>query len=236
VSESSRASLVALSAAVLALLLVDCGLAGSPSSGGAGGASSASSAVGSTGARGGGGGAAGGGGASTGGGGAQASSSRSASSGAGGATPTDVVIEAEDYDSIAAAGGHAWSSATDVPGYSGAAFMQCGPGTGATCTDTTMLDTCAPEMKYGFTLAAPGQYWFQVRMWADTTSDDSIWYGLDGAVDPNPIDAPQDSTWHWNTGDSFNLVAGGHTLTLWQRECGARVDVVALTTTPTPPP
>jgi hypothetical protein len=37
-------------------------------------------------------------------------------------------------------------------------------------------------------------------------------------------------------GDNFSLGAGPQTLHVWQRECGARVDVVALTTSSTPPP
>jgi len=50
------------------------------------------------------------------------------------------------------------------------------------------------------------------------------------------MNLPNDGTWHWTTGDSFNLGAGLHTLHVWQCEAGARVDVVALTTNSTPPP
>jgi len=41
--------------------------------------------------------------------------------------------------------------------------------------------------------------------------------------------------WHWTTGDSFNFGAGPHTLHVWQREAGARVDIVPLTTSASPP-
>lgn len=59
---------------------------------------------------------------------------------------------------------------------------------------------------------------------------------IDGVPDPNAMNLPNDGTWHWTTGDSFNLGAGLHTLHVWQCEAGARVDVVALTTNSTPPP
>jgi hypothetical protein len=46
-----------------------------------------------------------------------------------------------------------------------------------------------------------------------------------------------DSMWHWVTSTgTFTLPPGMHTLTLWQREAGARVDVVALTRSMMPPP
>jgi len=152
------------------------------------------------------------------------------------ASLADLVIEAEAFSSTTKPGAPAWMLKTDVAGYSGTGFMELGPGTGAACTDTTILATCAASMTYQISIAAAATYHFQVRMFATTTAEDSLWYGLDGVVVTTAIDAPDDGMWDWITGATLQLTPGNHAITLWQRESGARVDRLALTTSATPPP
>jgi hypothetical protein len=124
---------------------------------------------------------------------------------------------------------------TDEAGYSGASFMQCLPNNGAACDPATEAPNCGPSLVYPIAIAQPGTYFFHARTLARTTGDDSIWYGIDGVPHPNALDVPSDGAWHWNTGDGLSLGTGVHTLHVWQREGGARVDVVALTTSSMPP-
>lgn len=147
-----------------------------------------------------------------------------------------LVLEAEAFSSMTVPTDHQWTSATDETGYSGASFMQCLPNNGAACPDAGQVPVCGASLVYQIAIAQPASYFFHVRTLAHTKSDDSIWYGLDGVVDPKAMDLPNDGTWRWTTGDSFSLGAGPHTLHVWQREGGARVDVVALTTSSSPPP
>ena len=148
---------------------------------------------------------------------------------------TGFVIEAESATSSTMPAAHQWMAETTIAGYSGASFMQCMPNDGGPCPDSTQLATCAASLVYHIDVVTAGTYYFHVRMLAQTTADDSIWYGIDGVPDPTPIDHLEDGTWRWDTGDSFALAAGPHTLHVWQREGGARVDVVALTPSMSPP-
>ena len=41
---------------------------------------------------------------------------------------------------------------------------------------------------------------------------------------------PVEGTWHWVKGDTFTLTAGKHTITIFNREDGVRLDQFLLTT------
>lgn len=148
-----------------------------------------------------------------------------------------LVIEAEQFTTTTMPGANAWTAQTDQPGFSGTAFMQCGPGTGAYCPNDAALETCAATLVYTLQVTAAGTYYVHVRGLAFGTSDDSVWYGVDGPAAADSLDVIHDSQWHWTTGaTTYALAAGAHTLTIWQRECGARADVVAVTPSAMPPP
>jgi hypothetical protein len=143
--------------------------------------------------------------------------------------PDEIVIEAESYttkqDTLSM-----WSLQTSISGASGSAFMQCGPGTGTFCANDATLTSCAASMRYTFTLTGGATYYVHVRMYAFSAADDTIWYGIDDAPAADALNVSQDSQWHWVTGTTtYPLPPGPHSLTVWQRECGAKVDVVAVT-------
>ena len=148
--------------------------------------------------------------------------------------PTSFVVEAESFTTITATTGYAWMMMSDVAGYSGTSFMQCVPNSGGFC-DVTAGATCA-HLGYAIVLGATGTYYVHVRMYATSTSDDSAWSGLDGVPGTAALQPAHDAAWHWVTGAATSISAGPHTIDLWQRECGARADVVALTPSATPPP
>ncbi|MEP6863604.1 MAG: hypothetical protein ABJE66_23465 [Deltaproteobacteria bacterium] len=147
-----------------------------------------------------------------------------------------LVIEAEQFTTTTMPGANAWTARTDQAGFSGTAFMQCGPGTGAYCPNDAALGICAATLVYSLQIATAGTYYVHVRGLAFGTSDDSVWYGVDGPAAADSLDLIHDSQWHWTTGaTTYTLAAGAHTLTIWQRECGARADVVAVTPSAIPP-
>lgn len=152
------------------------------------------------------------------------------------APDAELILEAEADSSTTKPAAHQWSVATDVAGYTGAGFMQCLPDNGVSCAVLAQVPLCAASLVYAVTIAQPGSYFFHVRTLARTRTQDSLWYGLDGVIEPSSMDVPEDGAWHWSTGASFALTAGPHTLHVWQREAGVRIDRIALTTSATPPP
>ena len=151
--------------------------------------------------------------------------------------PVDIVIEAEDYSSSTAPKPpFAWTLETDVQGYSAAGFMHLGPSDGNACTTPSAFDTCAASLVYDVTIPADATFYFHARTFATSSSNDSLWYGVDGTVVMPDVGCAQDATWHWRSGGSHVLPAGAHTITIWQRESGVRLDQIALTLAANPPP
>jgi hypothetical protein len=147
------------------------------------------------------------------------------------------VIEAESYTSTASPQpAYVWTAVTDVPGYSGSAFMQVIPADGTYCDVPAMLATCAASLVYDLPGVAAGTYYFHTRLYSMTMGDDSLWFGLDGAAIGPALIPPVYNAWTWKTSASFPVAEGNHTLVVWQREAGERVDIVALTQSATPPP
>ncbi|TMQ21106.1 MAG: hypothetical protein E6J91_02900 [Deltaproteobacteria bacterium] len=147
-----------------------------------------------------------------------------------------IISEAELFASTTELGGHRWTSITNEPGFSGTSYMQCLP-TNGTCNDASQAQSCGPSLVYQLTITQPDTYFVHTRMLAHTGFDDSIWYAVDGAIDSKELKVNGDGTWHWNTSSrDYPLASGGHTLSLWQREAGARVDVVAETNSAQLPP
>jgi hypothetical protein len=150
---------------------------------------------------------------------------------------TPIVIEAESYTAELDSPSEAWSTATTIAGYSGASYMQCGPDSGAYCPNDANLATCAASMTYDLAIAGSATYYVHARTFGSNTSSDSLWYGIDGETATDAMSFTDDNTWHWQTGATTYALAGGtHMLTIYQRECGAIVDVVAVTTSTTNPP
>ena len=162
-----------------------------------------------------------------------------------GAPPTDLIIEAESTPLVTQPRTLRWVARTDVPGYVAASFMFLSGGNGSLCPDPTVtLDTiaaCATTMSYPVSITGLATYTLWLKMWADGSSNDSVYVTIDDAlaVTAQIVDVNQDSNWHWtkSSGTStYTLTPGPHTIIVWQREGGARVDRLALMTGTSPPP
>jgi len=148
----------------------------------------------------------------------------------------DLVIEAEDLTTSTMPGNVGWTLETVIEGYSSRGFMRCGQQTGGTCEVAGNVDGCA-AMIYNLPITAQGTYHVHVRVIADTSSsEDTAFYGIDGGPAPDTLNFARTNMWHWRTGaKTYALDPGMHRLTIWQRESGAKIDVVAVTRSATHP-
>jgi hypothetical protein len=157
-----------------------------------------------------------------------------------------VVAEAEDYDDLKGRTNKKWLPSTDRLGFSGLGAMLAGPDTGA------LFDlgfwTQSPELKYTVNFTQAGTYYVWLRGLADKAGDASVHVGLDGgrgllgslldrdsqamALTPQQVGA-----WTWFNTTVSGAVAvlevpstGVHTISIWMREDGFRLDKLLLTT------
>ena len=139
---------------------------------------------------------------------------------------TSFIFEAEAFTSKAATATHDWTEVTTIAGYSGTGYLILTPDNSAACGTQATVTTCAASVVYNLPIEESGTYYIYARLYASTTSHDSVWFGVNGVVD-DMIDVTEDSTWRWVGGTARMLPAGAHQLSVWQRE-GARFDVIAV--------
>jgi YD repeat-containing protein len=149
-----------------------------------------------------------------------------------------VVMEAENASANVSRGGKSWVARTDVSGFAGSAFMRAEPDTGATIDDTT-YPTTQTELRYQVNITTPGTYHVWVRMYAADSGNNSVHVGLDGqaVTSADKISSNTFGAWTWNKATTDGPVAtlniataGLHTINVWMREDGFRVDRLLLTT------
>jgi subtilisin family serine protease len=154
-----------------------------------------------------------------------------------------VVIEAENYYQVVNRNGKSWSLSTDRAGYVGSAAMFSGPDTNVQLS--TGYTTTSPELRYQVEFATAGTYYVWLRAFARDTSDNSVHVGIDGqaATTADHISIGTYGAWAWvqSTMDgpvaTINVSSAGlHTINVWMREDGLRVDRLLLTTSSTNKP
>lgn len=161
-----------------------------------------------------------------------------------------VVIDAEYYHETIARSNHAWEFATAVPDYSGPGYLQALPdGVGGTTSNYPGFLDQNPELIYEVNFVKTGLHYLWIRGQATGGNDDSVHAGLDDDSTPSSqrIDGmggynPRD-VWVWvpgvnatnpDTGDNRATLTipstGDHTVHIWQREDGFKIDKIILTT------
>jgi hypothetical protein len=128
---------------------------------------------------------------------------------------------------------HDWTEVTTEAGYSGTGYMILSPDNSTPCATMSAVTTCGASLVYNLPIDDARTYYIYTRLFASNGSHDSLWFGIDGAVE-DVIDVMEDSTWRWTGGKPLALAAGLHTLHVWQRE-GARFDMIAVMPTAAPP-
>lgn len=98
-------------------------------------------------------------------------------------------------------------------------------------------ETSRPELRYGIDFPATGHYVVGLRMSGDDWGAETVSMGIDGVAQPGAtaIEVKPDGWWRWTSrlqgGERADLAvpsSGLHTVNLWVREDGARVDRIEL--------
>ena len=152
-----------------------------------------------------------------------------------------VVFEAEDFDTQVIHGSdHQWDLSNSVAGFSGTGYMEATPNNGLNNGGSTWLTT-QPELRYTVNFSTNATHYVWIRAYASNGNDDSVHAGIDGTTNTASaitLVTSQYNAWNWTTnrsgGGSIPTVTpssnGVHTISLWMREDGMRVDRVLLTT------
>lgn len=156
-----------------------------------------------------------------------------ADSGGDGSEGATFKCEAENFtkNEAGATATQTWTESTEYSGYSGTGYLQALPDDGSTdCSGTT---DCGPHLVYEFTVETETVYYPHFRMYSVAWDDDSLHWGFDGTADQldmrNETQGTKDK-WLWWTGNGVSLSPGTHTLDMWMREDGARIDQIMIST------
>ncbi|RMH43301.1 MAG: hypothetical protein D6689_05470 [Deltaproteobacteria bacterium] len=155
-----------------------------------------------------------------------------------------IVLEAEVFDANTAGVTDTWIVDTAEAGYSGSAAMYAQPNDGDNYN--TGYETSSPRLDYQVDFVATGTHYVWIRGLAEQNpqnpgNNDSCHVGLDGVgVSTSDRITGFNSSWTWSSttmdGNSrarFDVSTPGvHTINLWMREDGLRVDKIVITTDP----
>lgn len=153
--------------------------------------------------------------------------------------PDLVLIEAENFHNNISQGDHEWQLATDPEGFSGTGFMRAMPDSGANVQRDYV--TLSPRLDFEVNFVKTGTHYVWIRYLKTGGEDDSCHIGIDGqeGSDAENISASgSDNTWSWSNERRSDLgqaklevtSTGVHTVNVWMREDGFRLDKINLTT------
>ena len=146
-----------------------------------------------------------------------------------------VSVETEHFSENVPRNGQQWELESTPSGASASGLMIARPNSDVRFDGA--FNTSAPEMRYEVLFTRTGTYYVWVRFHASTTRDDSVHVGLDGNIvtTSDKIQATGTGVWAWSRDTSDSAVAtlrvnqaGLHTVNLWVREDGVRVDKLVL--------
>ncbi|MBN2440430.1 MAG: hypothetical protein JXJ04_03775 [Spirochaetales bacterium] len=148
-----------------------------------------------------------------------------------------VVLEAEHFSSTTpgsgAAANSSWKAISYYKDASNGSALVANPNNNVNVGDTTK----GPGLGYQVYFSEIGTYYFWVRMWGPTASDDSLHCGLDGIPASYGKSGMSITSYYWKwTNTALGSVtvnvetSGLHTINIWMREDGTRIDKILLTT------
>jgi N-acetylneuraminic acid mutarotase len=147
-----------------------------------------------------------------------------------------VVIEGEHTDDVIDRSAHSWTFGSTPAGFAGQGFVQSLPNSGATINKN--YASTSPEVRYRVSFETTGTYHVWVRGHADGGNDNSFHVGIDGATptaDRMNLSKTAQFNWTKKTLDADTATVevtspGVHTVSVWMREDGFRLDRILLTT------
>lgn len=144
-----------------------------------------------------------------------------------------VVTEAEHFTW----GNSAWASQVNLADYTGAGYLSALPDLDLRY-EMPVTETFSPRLDYTINFTTPGIYTVWLRGYAPNSAGDSVYVSLnEQPAAPLTGFAPRE--WDWAAtetgipGETLTITIsepGIHTLHLWQREDGLRIDRMLLTT------
>jgi hypothetical protein len=146
-----------------------------------------------------------------------------------------VVMEAEHFSANTARASHTWDLTANTSA-SGGQLMQANPNNGTSIN--TGYTTGSPQLDFPVLFTTTGTYYVWVRGYGPGTADRTCHAGIDGSG-PSTSDRISGFTttlsWRKSTLDGpvatiRVATAGKHTINLWLRDDGFRVDKILLTT------
>jgi hypothetical protein len=149
-----------------------------------------------------------------------------------------VVIEAENAMRFTDRSGYSWRPQTDVGGFAGPSFVRAEPEQKSGAADP--YSAYSPSLEYTINFTTPGRYYVWVRAFANDSGANSLhlgWNGAEISMGRN-LSWSETGVWVWTrrvesgTAQITVDAAGQHTLNVWMREDGARLDRLILTTDP----
>ncbi|MHC4738480.1 MAG: hypothetical protein ACYS9Y_06215 [Planctomycetota bacterium] len=147
-----------------------------------------------------------------------------------------VSMEAENYDNNASQGGHSWIQITSPGGFSGSAAMEATPNDGT--NNNTGYAVSSPRLDFLVDFVKTGTHYVWIRGYGASGSDDSCHGGLEGqeiSTCDRISTFSTSYTWSKATMDGVDATfdvpsTGVHTVNIWMREDGFRIDKIVLTT------
>ena len=150
---------------------------------------------------------------------------------------TSFVFEAEYYTTKSSldSGTSNWTLSTTEAGYSGTGYIEGTPSS-AFCTATPPV-SCGADMTFDFTVTVPGTYYVHFLVNSASSGRDSLHWGIDGSWLEDPNTDTVYGSWVWETMgvQTGSLTAATHTLNVWMREGGQKIDKVVIDLSATPP-
>lgn len=138
--------------------------------------------------------------------------------------------EAESFDEqVSIDGTHNWVEQDVVGGFFGTHYLESMPDEGANCDDR--IDSCGARLGYDFVATEGGAYYVHWHINTEGPGDDSFSWNIDtiGAALPSSDNEGPHNVWKWRRTEVAQLNPGDHTLYLWMREGGMRVDRIVVT-------
>jgi hypothetical protein len=145
-------------------------------------------------------------------------------------------IEAENFDTNTAQGGHDWVQVSGASS-SGGSAMEATPNNGT--KNDTGYSSNSPQLDYLVNFTQTGTHYIWIRGFGPENTDDSVHVGLNGSglSTADRITGWGSAGWTWSdeTMDgpraTIEVTAlGEQTLNLWMREDGVQVDKIVVTT------
>jgi hypothetical protein len=154
-----------------------------------------------------------------------------------------VVVEAEHYlsktDGTGPAAGAAWGDLTG-DGSLGEGYVQALPNNGLEL-DAPDIESASPRLSYLVYFEEAGLHYLFLKGWGESGNDDSVHFGIDGLALSSSFDdsaaVGRQGYFEWTSHLSgggrpvINVPSVGlHTINLWMREDGARIDRIMVST------